>query len=136
MLSRGKFALLGALLLFCGCTGGSTGGRFPVSGKVTVAGQPLKSGTIEFSTEGGERGGASIMDGAYSVPGTSGLMPGTYTVRVTSVSSSTPAPEMPGESKAIEKNNKETIPAEFNTKSKLTYEAGSGKPKTFDVAIP
>jgi hypothetical protein len=131
------FAMAGvSLLLFSGCMGGDTGGRYPVSGKVTFQGQPLKSGSIEFTTDSGERGGASIVDGAYDIPGQNGLMPGTYTVRVSSVTSAHAAPEMPGESAAIEKSNKDQIPAEFNTQSKLSYEAGPGKPKTFDVTIP
>ncbi|WP_425613643.1 hypothetical protein NA78x_003478 [Anatilimnocola sp. NA78] len=126
---------MGTLLLVCGC-GSDTGGRLPVAGTVTFQGQPLKTGSIEFSSAGGERGGASIVDGAYSIPPMSGLLPGTYTVRVSSITSSAEAPAMPGESAAIEKANKDQIPAEFNTKSKLTYEAGKGKPAKFDVTIP
>ncbi|WP_425618802.1 hypothetical protein NA78x_002518 [Anatilimnocola sp. NA78] len=123
-------------VLFCGCDGGASGGRHGVSGKVTFQGQPLKTGSIEFTSPEGERGGASIVDGAYSIPAAKGLLPGVYTARVSSVLSAQPAPAMPGESAAIEKSNKDQIPAEFNTQSKLTHEVGSGKPAEFNVTIP
>lgn len=132
---KGLLAIVTCLLL-SGCGGPDTGGRLAVSGKVTFQGQPLKTGTIEFASPDGERGGASIVNGAYDIPAVNGLMPGKYVARVTSVVSTEAAPEMPGESKAIEKANKDQIPAEFNTKSTLTYEALPGKSTTFDVSIP
>jgi len=137
MLHCGKLVLASTLfLMFCGCDGGGSDGRRAVSGTVTFQGQPLKTGSIEFSSPEGERGGASIVDGAYSIPAAKGLLPGVYTARVSSVVSSQPAPAMPGESAAIEKANKDQIPAEFNTQSKLTYEVGPGKPAEFHVTIP
>lgn len=124
----------GLSVLFLGCSGAETGGRLPVSGKVTVKNEPLKSGSIEFDSPD-SRSGASIVDGSYTIPAPQGLMPGKYTVRISSISSSQATPEMPGESAAVEKTNKEQIPAEYNTKSTLTYEAG-GKDTTFNVDIP
>ncbi len=128
------FAVCGLSILILGCNGSATGGRLPVSGKVTVKNEPLKSGTIEFDSPD-SRSGASIVDGSYNIPGPQGLMPGKYTVRISSTSSSQATPAMPGESAAVEKTNKELIPAEYNTKSTLTYEAG-GKDTTFNIDIP
>jgi hypothetical protein len=131
--------LLSVLVVFayCGC-GEDSGGRLPVSGTVTYQGAPLKEGFIEFDAQdGSHRTGASITEGAYSLAGSKGLAPGKYTVRVTSVKSDAPATvEPPGpEAAKIEQENKETIPAEFNTASTLTYEAGSNSNK-YDVTIP
>ena len=128
------FACCGLSVLLLGCNGSEAGGRLPVSGKVTVKNEPLKSGSIEFDSSD-SRSGASIVDGAYTIPAPQGLMPGKYTVRISSTASSQATPAMPGESAAVEKANKEQIPAEFNTKSTLTYEAG-GKDTTFNIDIP
>ncbi len=128
-------ALCGVCVLFLGCNSQDTGGRLPVSGKVTLKGDPLKSGTIEFDSPD-SRSGASIVDGEYTIPAPQGLTPGKYTVRVSSIASSQATPAMPGESAPIEKANQEQIPAEYNTKSTQTYEAGSSKDNTFNLDIP
>ncbi|MFO1040521.1 MAG: hypothetical protein U0941_01990 [Planctomycetaceae bacterium] len=121
-----------------GCGAGSNG-RFPVSGNVTLADKPLKSGTIEFeATDGSHRSGTVITDGKYSIPAPQGLRPATYTVKVSAVESQqgdSAAPPGP-ESMGAEQSNKELIPAEFNRNSTLKYESGAGKPVTFDVKIP
>jgi hypothetical protein len=120
-----------------GC--GSSEGRFPVSGDVTLQGQPLTSGAIIFeSASGSERVGATITDGRYSLPAAQGLLPGVYTVRVSAVQSQTAAPPGPPgpEAKAIEKSNKDVVPDAFNAKSTLKHEVGPGKPDDFDIAIP
>ncbi len=128
------FLSVGAL----GC-GAGTNGRFPVSGNVTLAGKPLKSGTIEFeATDGSHRSGSVVTEGKYSIPAPQGLRPATYIVKVSAIesqqgdSAAPPGPESMGADQA----NKELIPAEFNRNSTLKFEAGSGKPVTFDVKIP
>jgi hypothetical protein len=128
-------ALCGLSVPLAGCGGSASGGRYPVSGKVTLQNEPLKTGTIEFDSPE-SRSGASIVDGSYTIPAPQGLLPGKYTVRISSVSAASSTPAMPGDSSAIEKTNKELIPAEFNTKSTLTYEVGPGKATNFDVNIP
>ena len=121
-----------------GC--GNTDGKYPVSGEVTLAGQPLPSGAIIFeSSDGSNRGGTTITDGKYSLPADQGLMPGTYVVRVSAVqpSSGGASAGPPGpEAVAIERANKDVVPDEFNSNSKLTHEVGPDKPTEFDIAIP
>ncbi len=134
-----RWVLLAVLTVqLSGCGAGSNG-RFPVSGQVTLSGNPLKSGTIEFeATDGAHRSGAVVTGGKYSIPAPQGLRPATYTVKVSAIesqqgdSAAPPGPESMGADQA----NKELIPAEFNRNSTLKYEAGSGKPVTFDVKIP
>lgn len=120
-----------------GC--GQADGRRPVSGEVTLHGQPLAAGTIVFESADGNRGGTTIENGKYSLPAKLGLLPGKYTVRVSAVESSAAASASapPGpEAAAIERANKDVIPDDFNSKSTLTYEAGPGQPTEFNIAIP
>ena len=119
-----------------GC--GSSDGRYPVSGDVTLQGQPLASGAIIFeSSDGGSRGGTTITDGKYSLPADQGLLPGTYVVRVSAVQSQAEVTGPPGpEAVAIERANKDVVPDEFNSKSTLKHEVGPDKPTEFDIAIP
>ena len=135
-------ALSLVIMLLCpvlaGC-GTASNGRFPVSGQVTLKGSPLKTGTIEFeATDGSHRSGSTVDNGRYTVPATQGLLPGTYVVKVSAIESSQSATAGPPgpESMGAEQSNRELIPAQFNRESKLTHEAGPGKPGTFDVKIP
>lgn len=81
--------LLGAaaLLFAVGCGGPSA---VPVSGTVTRGGTPLPAGTVAFEpkAESGTTGAGSwaeVRDGAFSIPASKNLTPGTYTVRVSPV---------------------------------------------------
>ena len=60
-------------------------GRLGVSGSVTVNGQPMESGTINFRPTGDTKGnsaGAGIVDGKYEVRSEKGLKPGKYKVTI------------------------------------------------------
>lgn len=74
--------------LFLGCGPGD--GRLPVSGTVTLNGQNLGEGTIEFFNDQ-TRTGAQISEGKYSVERDQGLTPGKYKVSITSGDGRTPA---------------------------------------------
>jgi len=129
-------------LLISGCLAlsalgcGNSSGRYPVSGDVTLKGQPLASGAIVFEGADGSRGGTTITDGKYSLPAAQGLLPGAYTVRVSAVQS----PEVTGppgpEAVAIERANKDVVPDEFNARSTLKLEVGPDKSDDFDITIP
>ena len=80
-------ALFATLLLTCvllpGC-GGSGPERFPVSGNVTLGGQPVKQGAITFWPIEGTQSpltGSDITDGEYDIPGDKGPMAGRYQVQ-------------------------------------------------------
>jgi major membrane immunogen (membrane-anchored lipoprotein) len=88
-----SFATLG-LLLVVGC-GDSTGlpKRYPVSGKVTYNGEPVKSGTIVFEPSdisSGRFGNGTIEDGYYKLStsgeGPDGALPGDYKIIIISKS--------------------------------------------------
>src|SRR5690349_3719614 len=61
--------------------------RFPISGKVTVDGQPVDLGVIAFMPQGAGEGmgrvsGAPIRDGLYSIPEEKGPTAATYQVQI------------------------------------------------------
>ncbi|MHB8899767.1 MAG: hypothetical protein ACYC6Y_13555 [Thermoguttaceae bacterium] len=124
------------LPVMTGCQG-DTGGRSAVTGMVTMGGKPLETGTIQFLAEdGSQMTGAPIAAGKYEVPAEQGLLPGTYKVRVSSVQGTAAAEAAPGDSAAIESKNKELVPPEYNTQSKVTAEIKEGSANTFNLDIP
>lgn len=128
--------LVSSFSLLLGC-GKDTGGRVAVSGTVTFKGKPLESGTIQFdAADGSLMSGATITAGEYEVPAAQGLLPGKYTVRVSSVEEAGEAEEAPGDSMAAEAQNKDLIPAEFNTESTTTMDVTAGSANTYDLDIP
>ena len=75
--------LLACLLTFAGCSGSD--GRLGITGTVTLDGQPLASGLINFRPAAGtaaNSSGGTITEGRFSLPAAKGLMPGEYIVRV------------------------------------------------------
>lgn len=123
-----------------GC-GSSGDGRVGVSGKVTLHGEPLNNGSIQFiAVNGSQMSGTTITDGSYTVPPDQGLLPGKFNVRVSAASESTATPvvvegEAPGDPGQFPPR-KELIPAEFNSKSTLSTQITKEGPNTFDVVIP
>lgn len=111
--------------------------RQAISGNVTLDGTPLDEGTIEFLPLGpeGRAGGAVIRRGSYAIEGAKGLVPGKYTVRISSAASNReidlhapPGPTLPVMSK-------ERIPPQYNTETKLVVEVKKEQSKTFDFAL-
>lgn len=127
----------GALLLIviglCGCGAGDPLGRRPVSGKVTLAGEPLAHGTIAFEPAGqGTSAGATIANGTYAIAADQGLPPGKYTVRISSPTGGVATPEAPGESTQLAT---EQIPADYNSNSTLKVEVLKEGNNAFDFFI-
>lgn len=89
-IERWKFPVaVGLLASFCvltGCEDASPLGRRPISGDVTLDGQPMGSGSISFRPQGnqGIGSGGPIQDGHYQIEAAKGLLPGEYIVRITS----------------------------------------------------
>lgn len=132
-------ALLVAVLLGCG---GEDDGRREVTGTITLQGEPLDEGVIEFiplETEvpGGAatQSGAVITAGAYKIPRESGLMAGTYRVLITAGDGKTPADGgLPGPTGNIV--SKDRIPPEYNVDSKQQIKVTLEGPNVFDFSIP
>jgi hypothetical protein len=121
--------------LILGCGPGD--GKLSVSGTVTLKGQILDQGTIEFFNDQ-TRTGAPIADGKYNVERDQGLSPGTYKVSITSGDGRTPADDPDAAPGPTGANivSKERIPPEFNVKTKQEVNVVTGKSNQFDFAIP
>ena len=73
--------------------------RCPVSGTVTVGGEPVEVGSIEFIPEADSTGpvcGGTIANGAYSIDKKGGPTPGNYKVRIVGSKSTGNKVEVPG----------------------------------------
>jgi len=117
-----------------GCGGGGPpSGRLPISGDVTLDGQPLDQGAIQFEpfdkTSKLNAGGV-ITNGKFQIATEQGLPPGKYKVVINSVPKDTRKAEdimnNPGEPPA------ERIAAKYNTESAEVVEVvGGGKKNQF-----
>lgn len=122
-------------LLLTGCSDKNPLNRQAVSGKVTLAGAPLDSGSIEFHPAGstGTLSGAVVTNGSYSIAEEQGLPEGEYIVRISAADGEAEPEEMPGESNKLAV---ERIPPEFNVDSQVKIQVQAGQPNTFDFDIP
>jgi hypothetical protein len=80
-----KFVFFFAILTFSSILIGCGNDRLGISGTVTIDGQPLQMGTINFRPAEGGSGnsaGAGIVDGKYEVVSDKGVKPGTYKVTI------------------------------------------------------
>lgn len=128
-----SFFVLLTLLWGSGCGKTDPLNRQAVSGKITLNGEPLKSGTIEFApVENGTSSGATISNGEYSVPQAKGLPAGEYIVRISANDATEQPIEVPGESNKIAK---ELIPNTYNTKSTLRFRVEDKKDNVFDLHV-
>lgn len=128
-----SFLLLLTLLSGSGCGKTDPLNRQAVSGKITLNGEPLKAGTIEFApVENGTSSGATISNGEYSIPQPKGLPAGEYIVRIGANDATEQPIEVPGESNKIAK---ELIPNTYNTKSTLRFRVEDKKDNVFDLNV-
>ncbi len=117
--------ILVSLSVIAGC-GGPTGDRVPLAGEVTLDGQPLDRGSIEFHPDGeGSITGGVIVDGKFEIPAEQGAKPGKYSVRIFASGDSVEVdPDMGPGPEAENVVSEELIPAKFNTETELTAEVG------------
>jgi hypothetical protein len=130
------------LLVFAaGCGGGDALPRERVSGKVTLDGKPLPTGSIQFLPEGGGdarnpalSAGATINEGDYDIPRQSGLLPGNYKVTISAAAggAAAPANEAPGPAQAPAQD---IVPEKYNKDSTLTAEVKAGGENTFNFDL-
>ncbi|WP_153555528.1 hypothetical protein [Roseimaritima sediminicola] len=125
-----------------GC-GEDTGGRVPVGGTVTLGGEMLDRGTIEFHpVSSGTITGGTIRDGRFDIPATSGALPGKYEVRIFStdvdaeaVAQEVPEDAPPGPESERRPLQPEKINKRYNIESELTADIPEGGTKelSFDL---
>ena len=131
-------APIALVLLLAGC-GGDGANRGSVSGKVTLNGAALESGSISFVPIEGTQSpssGATIANGSYEIPRDKGPMVGKYQVVITSsrktgkkIAAGSPAPAGTMIEEVVE-----AVPAIYNVKSTLRGEVKPGS-NTFDYEL-
>jgi hypothetical protein len=138
-----------AAFVVCGC-GESYDGREAISGTVTLKGEPLASGGIQFEPldNQGTNGGSGIANGQFEMEQKYGLKPGRYLVRITSGDGITPVnePELTGDvpgPTGVKPKGKNTniisqdlIPPEWSEASKKEIQVKSGQKNEFKFEIP
>ncbi|MDR2170406.1 MAG: hypothetical protein LBP59_09725 [Planctomycetaceae bacterium] len=127
------------LFAFAGCSSSNPQNRQAIEGEVTINGNPVASGNIEFEPSGDQKertqSGALITKGRYSIPAPKGLVGGDYKVRISVME------EVPGSRVENPDPMKSTVeyrniaPPEFSDKTtqKITVEAG--KKNKFDFKM-
>lgn len=116
------YVLIGTVLGFCGCSPNTYGIKYqPVSGRVTLDGEPLAGATVVFapSAEGMRSGRPSIgetdEEGEFfltSISGVDGAVVGEHAVSISTAKVDQNTQEM---------ISKESLPAKFNEKSELRF---------------
>jgi hypothetical protein len=125
-----------------GCGERDTLPREAISGTVTLDGQPLKEGVIQFmpsvtTTNQAVVAGGPIRDGKFEVSRDQGPTPGGYSVTILSGDvggGALPPGTAPGEGVA-NKPAREKIPAKYNAQTILTAEVKKGGPNTFQFDL-
>jgi hypothetical protein len=125
------FVSLGAVLAGCGKAYDGEQ-RFPVSGRVTVDGQPLDLGVIAFMPQGAGEGsgrvsGAPIRDGIYSVPEEKGPTAATYKVQIHWNKRTGRKIPNPFDREQLIDELMEGLPAKYHEKSELTAQVSSNQ---------
>ena len=139
-----RFAVCFGLILsgsLAGCGSGDELPREAISGTVSLDGQPLATGVIQFRPASQAEpvpAGAHIKDGAFNIPRAEGLTPGNYRVIINAAGDARTltAAESSGE-KAIKRGGlaPELIPSQYNNNSTLTAKVEAGKPNTFEFTL-
>jgi hypothetical protein len=145
------FIMIGVAITGCGDSDGLP--RQPISGKVSLDGQPLDKAWIEFRPDG-EGGitvaGAMIQEGGYHVPRQDGLIPGKYRIaiskpeldkdrltplRLKPLRKGAAKPNVEADPYAPRMMAKQLIPARYNTKSSLVEEVKADQPNDFNFEL-
>ena len=123
-----RFGLLGlcSIVVFVGCGGGQDGPeQYSVTGTVTLDGKPLPEGMIAFEADppdGKAPDHATITNGGYSAEVSEGKKKVQITHKVTEM--------VPMGDTKMEMEN-ETIPAQYNVRSKLSADVKADTENTF-----
>jgi len=133
--------MVSALLFLTGCGGSDEIPRAPVSGRITMDGEPLANVSVTFQPivetgqvedTGGGSFGKTDEEGNYSLEfvatGETGAVVGKHRVSI-----STPQPEEAQQDDAFE--FEDPIPARYNTHTELTFEVPPDGTEEADFAL-
>ena len=103
------------------CVGCDSGPNRPLSGTVTLDGQPLPTGRITFDPLGsGPTAGGRIEDGEYRIGAAQGPLPGKYLVRISSHQPTGRILDHPESADGKYEETKEVVPPQYNDFSELS----------------
>lgn len=127
-----SMTVVGLMAIGCSGGGGDDKPREPVSGTVTLDGQPLPEGVIHFLPAGGAgeaiaSATGKIENGRFSIPREQGPVPGSYKVSIGHTDQ--PEGRVKIDLKKIAKKAagaKELIPAKYNSQTTLKAEIPKG----------
>ncbi|MBA4105359.1 MAG: hypothetical protein C0485_06340 [Pirellula sp.] len=130
-------AVLLATSMIVGC--GEADSRKGLAGNVTLKGEPLPSGSIQFESVAGQSPvfstGAMIKDGWFVVPaGATGLPVGQYRVIINAASAPFSVTGPPGSQPILK--TKELVPASYNTNSEVTIQVSNEAENEYTFDIP
>jgi hypothetical protein len=134
-ITLGLGVMLGLAVLGCG-SGGDGLDRQPVSGQVTIDGQPLDEGEIAFAptTGGGPSAGGKISGGSYSIPRADGPVPGPHRVSIYSAKPTGKKVKDETDPNVTYDERAETIPETYNARTTLNADIKAGSNR-FDYAL-
>jgi hypothetical protein len=130
-------------LVLCPALGGCGGAdddlpRQALSGTVTLDGQPLELGIIQFQPSSAQEplpAGAEIKDGTFTIARDEGPTPGNYRVFITSSGGKKPPTPAGTSGEKMPGIMPDLIPAKYNSNSTLTVKVEADKPNTFDFPL-
>ncbi len=123
--------------LLWGCGPDNPLDRKAISGKVTLDGVPLQSGSITFEPqqEGGVDSGAVIAHGQYEIEAVKGLPVGDYLVRIHASKGGDSAPPDAPPGPTAKPAAAELIPAGYNSSSDHVVKVTAEGPNEFSFDI-
>jgi hypothetical protein len=129
--------LLGLVSGGSGCVDSSEGPpRLPVSGKVSLDGQPLESGAITFIPDAdGPATAAKIATGEFQVPQAEGPSPGPYKVEIVSVRPTGRQIASPDDPSSRIEESRNRIPTRYNARTQLRVEVRPGVENAFQFDL-
>lgn len=122
------------LPILVGCGGN---GRISVEGIVTLDGQPLEQGSIEFDPLPGTPGptaGGEIVNGKFAIPAARGPLAGRFTVRIKSAGLTGRKILNPRKNAMVDEFA-QRLPAKYNSESRLQAEVTSSGLNRFEFAV-
>lgn len=139
-----RLITLGALVAMCGgCSGGPGVELAPVTGKVTLNGEPLAGARISFGPQGGRPSTAVVgPDGTYELeytPGYKGAVVGRHTVVISKMVEPDPSRRQVDEyGNPLEEGSitpQELLPPQYNAATQLSAEVKpGGGPYDFELS--
>lgn len=133
------FSICCVLFVFCGCTNSNPQGRLEIVGDVSLGGQPVSSGSIEFEPSGSQsertQSGAIITDGKYTIPAEKGLVAGEYRVRISVMEEVAGSKKENADPMLASAQYVDLAPPDFGSQTKQKVTVEKGKENKFDFKM-